>query len=168
MDDVPGTLSCRASLPPGYTPPLTVGVYASHSVCVVLEIDADAPVPSMTAVTVDGKLYFADAWYSVDGVVADSADLNEVIPERAAASEHSGAAACIVATPLAEVRQASSMPIVVDIPETDITTVFASLISSATCNALVKSEKRRCRNRALKSDDERCWCHRDRSRFPAA
>ena len=78
---------------------------------------------------IDGKLYVADASLNVDGRLRTST--SEVISGSAAASEHAGM--CIVATPpFVEVQQAS-MPIVVDIRESDIiTTVVASLISSTT------------------------------------
>ena len=168
MDDIPDLSSCAASYSPTRNPLHVLRMYAAHSVCVVLEVDADAAKPPVLTITVAGKPYTVDAWYSVDGVLADSADLDEVIPERAAASEHVDTAACVVATPLYYYSQATAPPIVVDIPEADVSTIFASLLTATTCNALVKRNRRRCLNKAVKADGERCWCHRDRLRFPAA
>jgi len=45
LADIPNPSSCRATLPPAYCPPRATAMYASHSVFVVLEVDADAPVP---------------------------------------------------------------------------------------------------------------------------
>uniref|UniRef100_A0A6U2F0E4 Uncharacterized protein n=1 Tax=Chlamydomonas euryale TaxID=1486919 RepID=A0A6U2F0E4_9CHLO len=173
LADIPGPTSCSATLPRAYNSQpqklTAAGVYASHSVCVVLEVDADVSVTSLTTVTIDGKPYTVDAWYNVDGVVSDSADLDEVISERAVASEHTSGAACVVATPIVDSKPGASLvPLVIDIPDADVTKVFSSLISSATCNALVKSGQRRCRNKATKTDGERCWCHKDRIMFSSA